>query len=127
MAAGVPLEGVCLYPIIDRFEWDNPSHWHNSGLWDLAWTADGDYRRVLNADYAEELRRSQAIMASVAQVRHYVVGEWAVALPSHVAAFGRTPQLSVLNQIVEHDAARVVAKTEQPGRLIDVRLRPGSS
>ena len=67
VAAGIPLEGVCLYPILDRFEWDDPSHWHNSGLWDLARTAEGDYRRVLNVDYADQLRRSQAILASVGQ------------------------------------------------------------
>jgi UDP-galactopyranose mutase len=65
IAAGIPLEGVCLYPILDRFEWDDPSHWHNSGLWDLARTAEGTYRRVLNVDYADQLRRSQAILASV--------------------------------------------------------------
>ena len=63
--AGLPLEGICLYPIIDRFEWDNPSHWHNSGLWDYAIEADGTYRRVLNAGYAEELRRSQLRLATI--------------------------------------------------------------
>ncbi|MDB5121750.1 MAG: amine oxidase [Sphingobacteriales bacterium] len=30
----LPLLGVCLYPIIDRPDWDNPTHWHHSGLWD---------------------------------------------------------------------------------------------
>jgi hypothetical protein len=58
--AGVPLEGVCLYPIIDRFEWENPSHWHNSGLWDVAPDSKGRLHRVLNRTYASELRRSQA-------------------------------------------------------------------
>ena len=57
---GVPLEGVCLYPIIDRFEWDDPGHWHNSGLWDYAREADGTLRRVLYRPYAEELTRCQA-------------------------------------------------------------------
>ncbi len=56
---GLPLEGVCLYPIIDRHDWDDASHWHNSGLWDLERTPDGTLRRVLNAEYAEELRRAQ--------------------------------------------------------------------
>jgi hypothetical protein len=57
--AGVPLEGACLYPILDRFSWDDPSHWHNSGLWDLARHADGRLIRVLNEEYAAELRRSR--------------------------------------------------------------------
>jgi hypothetical protein len=57
--AGVPIEGVCLYPIIDRFEWENPAHWHNSGLWDYHHEQDGTYTRVLNEEYAAELRKSQ--------------------------------------------------------------------
>ena len=57
--AGVPLEGVCLYPIIDRFEWEDPSHWHNSGLWDFQADAEGNLVRVLNAEYAAELWHSQ--------------------------------------------------------------------
>jgi hypothetical protein len=64
ISAGVPLEGVCLYPILDRFEWDDRSHWHNSGLWDLIQTTGGEYRRVLNLDYAEQLRRSQTMLAA---------------------------------------------------------------
>lgn len=65
LAAGVPLEGICLYPIIDRFEWDNPAHWHNSGLWDFVHEPDGTFRRVLNEDYAAELRRSQLRLAAL--------------------------------------------------------------
>jgi beta-glucosidase/6-phospho-beta-glucosidase/beta-galactosidase len=61
--AGVPLEGVCLYPIIDRFEWEDPTHWHNSGLWDFVQEPDGTYRRVLNEEYAAELWHSQLKLA----------------------------------------------------------------
>jgi len=57
---GVPVHAVCLYPIIDRFEWDDPAHWHNSGLWDFAPDANGNFIRVLNEPYAVEYRRSQA-------------------------------------------------------------------
>jgi hypothetical protein len=56
---GVPIEAVCLYPIIDRFEWEDPTHWHNSGLWDFAPDMNGNFIRVLNEPYAAELRRSQ--------------------------------------------------------------------
>jgi beta-glucosidase/6-phospho-beta-glucosidase/beta-galactosidase len=62
--AGLPLEGVCLYPIMDRFEWHDPARWHNSGLWDYAIEADGTYRRVLNEEYAEEVVRSQRRLAA---------------------------------------------------------------
>jgi hypothetical protein len=61
---GVPLEGICLYPIIDRFEWNDPSHWHNSGLWDFV-VEGGVYRRVLNEAYAAELCRSQLRLATL--------------------------------------------------------------
>jgi len=33
--AGVDLQGVCLYPLIGRLDWDNSEHYHNSGLWDI--------------------------------------------------------------------------------------------
>ena len=62
---GVPLEGICLYPIIDRFEWNNPRHWHNSGLWDFVIEPDGTYRRVLNDEYAREVNRSQLRLAAL--------------------------------------------------------------
>ena len=32
---GIPMWGICLYPIIDRPDWDNLNDWHHSGLWDI--------------------------------------------------------------------------------------------
>jgi beta-glucosidase/6-phospho-beta-glucosidase/beta-galactosidase len=49
---GIPLEGLTLYPIIDRPDWDNIEHWHNSGLWDLVPDEQGTLQRVLNQPYA---------------------------------------------------------------------------
>lgn len=66
LASGVPIVGICLYPIIDRCGWDDPDHWHHSGLWDVLSTAQDPLRRVLNWQYASELTRVQA---QVAQVR----------------------------------------------------------
>jgi hypothetical protein len=60
---GVPLEGVCLYPVIDRYDWQDPEHWHNSGLWDLRRDANGDYERVLDPEYAEALAESQILLS----------------------------------------------------------------
>ncbi len=31
---GIPMWGVCWYPIIDRPDWDNLVQWHQAGLWD---------------------------------------------------------------------------------------------
>ena len=61
---GVPLHGVCLYPIVDRPGWDAPEHWHNSGLWDAALPGQPAQaiRRTLCRPYAKALRRWQRRM-----------------------------------------------------------------
>jgi hypothetical protein len=56
---GVPVSGICLYPILDRFDWEDSSHWHNCGLWDFETDSQGHYRRVLNQTYAAALREAQ--------------------------------------------------------------------
>jgi beta-glucosidase/6-phospho-beta-glucosidase/beta-galactosidase len=63
--AGLPLEGICLYPIMDRFEWNDPTHWHNSGLWDYVLEPDGTFRRVLNEEYGAEFHRSRLRLAAI--------------------------------------------------------------
>ncbi len=62
--AGVVLEGVCLYPIIDRPDWDYFTPWHRAGLWDAA--PEGiDMQpgnvpgRHLAMPYAEALKQAQ--------------------------------------------------------------------
>jgi hypothetical protein len=60
---GVPLEGLCLFPVIDRQDWNDPNHWHNSGLWDIVRRPDGTLLRVLNEEYGQEVARSQALLA----------------------------------------------------------------
>jgi beta-glucosidase/6-phospho-beta-glucosidase/beta-galactosidase len=59
---GVPVEGVCLYPILDRFDWDDPTHWHNCGLWDMELNGSGAYRRILNVTYARALEAAQKLI-----------------------------------------------------------------
>ncbi|MGI4870393.1 MAG: hypothetical protein ACRYFX_04350 [Janthinobacterium lividum] len=60
---GVPLLGVCLYPIIDRPDWDFLDNWHHSGLWDAALRPDGPPRRILHHESADALREAQALIA----------------------------------------------------------------
>jgi beta-glucosidase/6-phospho-beta-glucosidase/beta-galactosidase len=60
---GIPLHGICLYPILDRFDWEDPRHWHNSGLWDMHLDCEGHYSRVLNPAYAAGLKTAQAILS----------------------------------------------------------------
>ncbi len=59
---GVPLEGVCIYPILDRPDWDNLTHWHHSGLWELQSDGNGLLHRVLNTEYANAIRRVQQLL-----------------------------------------------------------------
>jgi beta-glucosidase/6-phospho-beta-glucosidase/beta-galactosidase len=56
---GIPVEGVCLYAVVDRPDWNNPSQWHGSGLWDLETGVDGTLERRLNSSYAADLRIAQ--------------------------------------------------------------------
>lgn len=73
--SGVPVGGVCLYPLVNRRDWQNPDHLHESGLFDLDFAPDGTARRVLNADYAAQLRRSQEILSPEAEpARRPLVG-----------------------------------------------------
>jgi len=59
---GIPVEGICLYPVIDRYDWNDRNHWHNSGLWDFRITEMG-MERVLNLPYAEALREVSSSLA----------------------------------------------------------------
>ena len=35
IAKGVDLRGICIYPVIDRPDWDNLNQYHDCGIWDL--------------------------------------------------------------------------------------------
>ncbi len=59
LTQNVPLLGVCLYPIIDRPDWNELSIWHNSGLWDAGVPANGLPGRVLCQPYADALLRAK--------------------------------------------------------------------
>ncbi len=63
LRAGVPLQGVCLYPIIDRPDWDHPQVWHHSGLWDADLTTTPP-DRVLYQPYANALIWAQGVVAN---------------------------------------------------------------
>jgi len=66
---GLPVQGLCLYPLVDRPDWNDASHWHESGLFDVAaaQTATAGRRsrdlaplaRQLNTGYAATLAHWQ--------------------------------------------------------------------
>ena len=59
----LPLWGACIYPLIDRPDWDHLHEWHQSGLWDADLSQPGP-ARVLHQPSAEALLRAQAEVAA---------------------------------------------------------------
>jgi len=60
--AGVDIEGICLYPIVDRPDWEEPNHWHRSGLWDI----DPEHPLrppILARDYARAYADARRLLA----------------------------------------------------------------
>ncbi|GAA4448511.1 family 1 glycosylhydrolase [Nibrella saemangeumensis] len=60
---GIPLWGICLYPIIDRPDWDHMTPWHRSGLWDAELRSGESPRRILYQPYADALLEAQMLLA----------------------------------------------------------------
>jgi hypothetical protein len=56
---GVPVHGLCLYPIVNHPGWDDDRHCHN-GLWDYA---DASGAREICGPLARELASEQRLMA----------------------------------------------------------------
>lgn len=52
---GVDFQGICLYPVTDRPDWDNLHHYHNSGIFDL----DAAGNRIPVDDYISAILRHQ--------------------------------------------------------------------
>jgi len=62
-AAGIPVGGICLYPLLDRHDWHDTTHWHRSGLWDIE---QPSLHRVLATDYADALYAAQRVLPRTA-------------------------------------------------------------
>ena len=121
-AAGVPVDGLCLYPLIDRPDWTDTTHWHRSGMWDVANDATGmcpasapvpapsasaspsaappaALRRVLYADYAQALARWQLQLPGPAWVASSVASSvapnrpWDASLKPSGTTFPSNPSL----------------------------------
>ena len=55
---GVDFHGICIYPMIDRPDWEDATFWHHNGLWDVDLSEPDRYRRVLSQPYAMALRQA---------------------------------------------------------------------
>lgn len=66
-AHGVPVLGICVYPLLDRPDWNAPHAWHRSGLWHLPHANDPAGERE-----AGSLQRPRFLNKAYADV----VSEW---------------------------------------------------
>lgn len=56
LSEGIPLFGVCIYPIIDRPDWNDLITWHHAGLWDIISNRND---RILYQPMADALLKAQ--------------------------------------------------------------------
>jgi hypothetical protein len=64
--AGVPIQGICLYPILNHPGWDDDRHCHN-GLWDYP-RPDGS--REVYQPLADEIERQSTLSTTTLQTTH---------------------------------------------------------
>ncbi|OGX86400.1 amine oxidase [Hymenobacter glacialis] len=69
LSEGLPLWGACLYPVVDRPDWDHLDQWHQSGLWDADLSQPGP-ARVLHQPSADALLEAQARVATALVAGH---------------------------------------------------------
>lgn len=65
---GVPIRGVCLYPVLGMPEWHDPAVWTQMGLWELV-PRPGGLMRQPHAPMFEALRDAQRIDRRFAEFR----------------------------------------------------------
>lgn len=65
---GVPLRGVCLYPILGMPEWHDPTVWTRMGMWDLVENGD-TLQREIYAPMLDALRAAQRLERKFAEFR----------------------------------------------------------
>jgi hypothetical protein len=58
LAEGVPLRGICLYPILGMPEWHYRDQWTLMGLWDLE-NRDSRLHRKIHQPMLDALRVAQ--------------------------------------------------------------------
>jgi UDP-galactopyranose mutase len=131
---GVPVEGVCLYPIIDRPDWNDSSHWRRDGLWDLVADGSGKLEPMLCVDYADALRRCQSRLPGADThepsrnlptllVLSHLRWDFVFQRPQHVMTrFAQTHRVIFVEEPVYHREA-VFLERFTPCRNVEI-LRP---
>jgi len=57
IAKGVDLQGVCIYPVTDRPDWDDLTSYSNCGIWDL----DEHGNRIPHPEYIDAIIQAQTL------------------------------------------------------------------
>lgn len=65
---GVDINGICIYPITDRPDWDDLSSYSNCGIWDL----DFDGNRLPNIPYINAVEKAQAKFKNANKIFDFV-------------------------------------------------------
>lgn len=58
---GVPVHGICLYPVLGMPEWHAPGQWTCMGLWDVERDEDGTLHRVPCEPMLNALRDAEVL------------------------------------------------------------------
>ena len=108
---GVPVWGMCLYPLVDRPDWDRPEQWHRSGLFHVS-TAVGDGQgapvlaRVIEPLYSQTLQR------------------WQCELPQRTSPRSGAPVLLVFSHLrwdfVRHRSRHLMERLARHHRIVFV-------
>lgn len=137
MREGVDIQGLCLYPIVDRPDWEALAHWHHSGLWDRCTGRDGASHARLNLPYLRALRHAQHAFGDHARARSaavgntyalivFAAGSWS-NMPERqratIAALARAWTIIVVERGVESDPSRPAP----PSPVVVVNPRAGAS
>ncbi|HTQ09452.1 MAG TPA: hypothetical protein VMI31_05215, partial [Fimbriimonadaceae bacterium] len=62
LEAGIPVEGICLYPILGMPEWHQPEVWTRMGLWDCVPGRHGDLSRQIHSDTLSDYLEASRIV-----------------------------------------------------------------
>ncbi|MHC0443192.1 hypothetical protein [Flavobacterium sp. 3-210] len=66
---GVDLNGICIYPITDRPDWDDLASYSNCGIWDL----DSAGNRIPHFEYIKAIKKAQANFKNNGKILDFVI------------------------------------------------------
>ncbi|MDB5999210.1 MAG: amine oxidase [Rhizobacter sp.] len=78
---GTPVQGVCLYPVIDRPDWNDADHWHHSGLFDVSPLPAADSTTVSGTDSATDSAVSAPFARTLVAPYAQSLARWQHRLP----------------------------------------------